>query len=559
MKQYAYFLLALLFTSFSIQKQVKNYENDLKEISASVIIGIHPKDFIVIEDAYDENSVAFAKYKPLYEAEGWDYLTISSYQKDKTKYTDEQKSYGMGYLEGYLTYKRIISHLKNTKSNYYQGKEMPESTSTFLKEHYQFLNKMCKEKGNEPYWIHIRSIMLQYEGLWNGFNSQANTIDKVSFLDFQILSGFGDLPELHYYKSPQSRPDYSKMTSEESATYIEDRLHCSSLIKVAPDFSDMWFGHNSWFSYNMMTRIFKEYRYQSNSGTEKSKVVTFSSYPGALSSVDDFYITSQDLYVTETTNAVFETKLYDQLNPQTVLSWMRVIVANRLSTTALEWVNIIKVYNSGTYNNQYQVLDLKLIDTDKKRISPGAFYILEQIPGYTEQYDMTDHLKKGYWPSYNVPYSPEIRKRSGFNDYLDKHPENRDRYEYNTCSRGNIFRRDQHKVINVDSYKNMMTYNDYKNDPLSKSNPGLTIAARRDLLTQDLVCNGAIDVKFASVNDVKNKSIKKIHIISGPTNQQEAFDWNTTQCYREKPYFIHEGQNTKWAFPWIEYQTNLFQ
>lgn len=552
-----YFILTSQLISFSIQKN-EDKGNGVKEIMASVLIGLHPKDFIVIEDRYDENAVAFGKYKAAYENEGWDYLAISSYQKDTIKYTDEQKSYAMGYLEGYLTSKRITPHLKNTKSYYYQGKEMPEATQLYLKEHYKFLNKMCKENANDAYWMHIRSIMLQYEGLWNGYNSRVAT--KVPFLEFQILSGFGDISELAYYKSPQSRPDFTKMTGQQIADYIEERLHCSSLIKVAPDFSDVWFGHNTWFSYSLMTRIFKEYRYQSNKGTEKSKVVAFSSYPGALTSVDDFYITSQDLYVTETTNAVFNLDLYKEMSAQAVLSWMRVIVANRMSSTALEWVNTIKLYNSGTYNNQYQVLDLKLIDTEKKSIAQGAFYILEQIPGYTEQYDMTDLLKKGYWPSYNVPYSPEIRLRSGIDDHLKEHPENKDRYDYNEGTRPSIFRRDQHKVVDTESYKSLLTYNDYLNDPLSKKNPGLAIASRRDLLEKEVLCNGMIDVKFASVNDIKNKAVKKIHLISGPTRSQQApFDWTTTKCNEEKKYFIHEGQNDNWSFPWVEYQTILFQ
>jgi len=53
------------------------------------------------------------------------------------------------------------------------------------------------------------------------------------------------------------------------------------------------------------------------------------------------------------------------------------MVANRLSTTGKEWVEIFAKYNSGTYNNQFQILDLKMIDPDNKTIEDGTLYIIE--------------------------------------------------------------------------------------------------------------------------------------------------------------------------------------
>ena len=39
--------------------------------------------------------------------------------------------------------------------------------------------------------------------------------------------------------------------------------------------------------------------------------------------------------------------------------------------------------------------------------------------------------------------------------------------EYNSCCRANIMRRDQNKVIDIESMKDFMQYNDYKNDTFS--------------------------------------------------------------------------------------------
>ena len=59
------------------------------------------------------------------------------------------------------------------------------------------------------------------------------------------MNAMSDVDELDYWNNPQARPNYSKMTTEELLTFIHEHTHCSSLIKVAPDFSDIWFGHNT--------------------------------------------------------------------------------------------------------------------------------------------------------------------------------------------------------------------------------------------------------------------------------------------------------------------------
>jgi hypothetical protein len=86
----------------------------------------------------------------------------------------------------------------------------------------------------------------------------------------------------------------------------------------------------------------------------------------------------------ETTNNVYNASLYSAVTPQTVLVWMRVIVANRMANSGSEWTSIFAKYNSGTYNNQWMVVDYKQF-TPGKPIQPNTLWILEQIPGYCER------------------------------------------------------------------------------------------------------------------------------------------------------------------------------
>jgi len=59
----------------------------------------------------------------------------------------------------------------------------------------------------------------------------------------------------------------------------------------------------------------------------------------------------------ETSNAIFNTSLYDMVQTESLLSWQRTTLANRLATNGESWFSIFGTFNSGTYNNQWIVVD----------------------------------------------------------------------------------------------------------------------------------------------------------------------------------------------------------
>ena len=88
-----------------------------------------------------------------------------------------------------------------------------------------------------------------------------------------------------------------------------------------------------------------------------------------------------------------------------VLEGVRATVANRLATTGEQWTELFRKRNSGTYNNQWMVVDYKLFKPGMGKLKPGLLWILEQIPNLVHAEDMTWLLEKqSYWPSYNTPY-----------------------------------------------------------------------------------------------------------------------------------------------------------
>ena len=89
-----------------------------------------------------------------------------------------------------------------------------------------------------------------------------------------------------------------------------------------------------------------------------------------------------------------------------------------MASNGEEWTNIFKKENSGTYNNQYMILYLNLIDLKNKKIPEKSLMIIEQITGETEINDVTNVLKEGYWPSYNIPYSKKFYNKCGEKKFL---------------------------------------------------------------------------------------------------------------------------------------------
>ena len=85
---------------------------------------------------------------------------------------------------------------------------------------------------------------------------------------------------------------------------------CSALIKVTADLSDLLFGHSTFDSFTAMTRIFKHYQFSLKHPGVKAQALSFSSYPGELFSDDDLYMTGAKLVVLETTNHIYNPKLF---------------------------------------------------------------------------------------------------------------------------------------------------------------------------------------------------------------------------------------------------------
>lgn len=510
----------------------------------------------VVSGLLDPKGHAYGWYDSSLFETGWDRLSLST-GTDKAHY-DYDKAYAMGYLEGVLTQTRIYDHFSNLyRLNYYyeNNSKMPDFVADFVDKQRTWIRNSFLLNEGDPYWQNVFAIARQLEGLRDGYNSVAPPEKQLSYADFHVVATdfeIGDLLNL----DPARRPKYEAMNASKAESIMEPKLHCSALIKVKDDLTDIFFGHNTWANYVKMSRIFKEYHLNFSKIRVKAQTIRFSSYPGTLGSLDDYYITSTKLGVMETTNSIFNMELYDLIVPESLFFWHRAQTANRMSENGKEWTEIYAKHNSGTYNNQIMILDFKKFDPEKPLLQDGTLWVSEQMPGTIVSEDMTEELRtKGYWASYNTPYFPKIQDVSGVALYLSLHPEGRFFYDHEHGVRPNIFRRDQGKVQDFESLQRILRYNDYENDPLSFKNPKYSIASRNDLNTSILNCTGATDAKAYSFR--KMVTDDSISIISGPTNErQPTFDWKTAKCTLE-PRYQWVGEPESYDFKWEEVLTTF--
>jgi len=322
--------------------------------------------------------------------------------------------------------------------------------------------------------------------------------------------------------------------------------HCSVLIKVTPDKQTLLASHDTWAGFTTMLRTYKHYTMNFANPANLAPSMSLSSYPLCLMSTDDFYITSQQLVIMETTNDVFNQSLYQFVTPQTVPYWVRITVASRMASTGPEWVQWFSMFNSGTYNNQWQVVDYKLF-TPGQALQPNTLWIAEQIPGWVVSADQTSSLDstagQGYWPSYNVPFFPFVYNISGYTQFKSN------AFSYEHCPRANIFRRDQNNVVDMPSFQQMMRYNQFQTDPLANRNACNGISSRCDLNTPFVTKSGGgpyapfggIDCK---TTDNIMQATQSALAVAGPTWQsQPPFAWT-----QEWPTSPHYGHATVFAF-----------
>jgi hypothetical protein len=393
-------------------------------------------------------------------------------------------------------------------------------------------------------------VLEHYEGLADGYNAMMGGVHPLTLWQLQIVNAEADLGNImaHLFPSRQYSPSWPR---QQIADYMDFHAHCSVLVSLLPAHRSLLAGHSTWASFATMLRTYKKYAVPA-----LGMNVVLSGYPGggAFSS-DDFYITQPaNLFVTETTNNIYNNSLYQLITTQSLLCWQRTIVANALATSGPEWHSIFQRHLSGTYTNQWIVIDYKLFKAGMASLAANTLTIGEEMPGLYTWADQSEFLEKnGHWPSYNVPFYPQVYQYSG---YAEAAKTMGDMVSYTKCPRARIFARDWQKVKDMDSLNTLLRYNDFQHDPLSEDHPEWAIMSRYDLRkgtasTASPRPFGGIDTK--TTNDQWMPAMRAA-ANCGPTHDtQPVFSWSQFEQLTNQTW-PHYGQPDTFDFGFVDMQ-----
>ncbi|XP_028914484.1 putative phospholipase B-like 2 [Ornithorhynchus anatinus] len=508
-----------------------------------------------VVDGRVPGAVAWANFTHDIARTGWAFLELGT----SGRYNDSLQAYAAGVAEAAVTQELIYMHWMNTAVDYcgpfkYET-EYCEKLKGYVEANLAWMQERM-ESGEDPeYWHQVHLTLLQLKGLEDSYEGRVSfptgrlAINPFGFLLFQLSGDLEDLePALNRSRGSRKR-DLGTGS-------------CSALVKLLPGNGELLVAHDTWSSYQNMLRILKKYSLRFRTGAREGSPLVpgheqaFSSYPGTIFSSDDFYILSSGLVALETTIGNSNAALWKYVHPQdSVLEWLRNIVANRLATDGATWADVFKRFNSGTYNNQWMIVDYRAFSPGATVPPAGVLTVLEQIPGLVVMADKTDELyRKGYWASYNLPSFETVFNASGLPALVERYG---DWFSYGRTPRALIFQRNQSLVRDLESMVRLMRFNNFEQDRCHDANlrpPSECrerISARSDLnpATVPILSgrcrqrvHGGIDVKVTSSQLAKDF---RFVAASGPTwDQVPAFRWSSS------PFkgLVHMGHPDLWRF-----------
>lgn len=537
----------------------------------------------------NSGDIAWGYMKEELSKDGWIKLYLQTAESESV--TNDVRMYAAGFIEGMLTAVRISQFY----SNFYQTimkdvkneqalssiKKVFEDEIEFVKKNANFKPGAITTDPIDPYWKHMRYQFVQLWAMKDGYNFVATHkgVRSLDLIDFMMINSHAELPELMQAYMPEAikkRQSFQKGPSlflqkepvirappldnamlNLSTQAIDDdwesrlvrRGRCSAFVRMAPENKDLLVGHTTWGDYAKMMRIFKYYHFTLPGASTKATVMGFSSYPGCISSTDDFYELDSGLVVMDTSLEILNSDMYNRVaefpSNAHVPDFMHVMVANRMASSAAHWAALFSEKNSGTDNAQWMIVDYNRF-LPGRPIRDGTLWVLEQVPGIMFKKDMSSMLRdQGYFASYNRPYFPQVRTASGHTAAEAKYGT---LFSYDKGPRASIFKTVAPLSEHLMDMRSIMNRNNWPGEGILPNEPGHAISARMDL-SASKIPNGGIDAKV--VNRCLFRSMQ-CQAISGPSHtKQTVFKWKDGAADTMQGW-PHLGLPDVWDFDWVQ-------
>jgi len=527
-------------------------------------------------DSQDSKLAAWGTYQDSMAQVGWG--SVSMHTGRAASIDDGTKMYAAGAVEGYLTASRIRDFHHNSRAlldmNPDNQGRIPKLESALEK---LFTEMKANDGSQDPISAQAHLVLLQTWGIRDGYmlatKNKASLADapSLSMVDMFILNSDGVIDELlsKYGGEPsvllqrrrslrrqvvpaqvQSKPSHMRRMSQG---------HCTGVVRLADDKSELFFGHTTWESFSEMTRFWKVYDFPLQDAAAKK--ISFSSYPGCVSSTDDYYLMDSGLAITETTLNIPQSQQYPV--GTRLPDFVRIMAANRVASDGESWVRSMSETATGTYSSQWMVVDYNKFSPGND-LPPGTFHVLEQAPGASHYEDMSGRLQeKGYWASFDRAFFDEIRASTG-DDALQSKLERRggqdaemsELYSKSHTPRAQIVEHTFKDINSLNAMREEMTRNLGTNEPVdaaSLRDPRFAISARSDLKDADHINpdgspDGGVDAKVTS--SCLFKSLTADAISSPSHSTLPPFRW-TSEGRQLWPSYPHQGLPDVADFDWV--------
>lgn len=331
---------------------------------------------------------ARAYYKTGIFEHGWSYIEIET----SSKYPDTVQAYAAGLLEGSLTWQLIHHHWYNTIRPECEAKPAEcRKLTRYLRDNTAVIREFAELKeANDPFWHMVRLFYMQLDGLeagWKFAVRRSRVSVSLESEDFLWLALASDLPGFQQVFNISDPPMSSTIFFKSLP-----RENSEPLIAI---------GHQTTAPYTQMLRLLKKYTFGyhvlpaiKTAPLTPSRSIVMSSYPGALSSRDEFYLMygeNRELIVTGTPLSVFNRSEWSYLYPKDyVMLTVRLMAANRLATGSQSWFNTISHQNGGASALQW-------ISFEPRSMS---MLLVEQLPKVTVATNYTEEFRKTGFVSY---------------------------------------------------------------------------------------------------------------------------------------------------------------
>lgn len=472
---------------------------------------------------------ARAYYKTGIFEHGWSYIEIET----SSKYPDTVQAYAAGLLEGSLTWQLIHHHWHNTVRVVCEEKVAEcRKLTRYLRENTITIRQRAELLENtDPFWHMVRLFYMQLDGLeagWKFAVRRSRVSVSLESDDFLWLALASDIPGFQRLFNLSDVP-LSSMILLKSLP----RDDSEPLIAV---------GHNTATSYSEMLRLLKKYTFgyhvlpaMKTAAPTPARTIIMSSYPGALSSRDEFYLMygeDRKLLVTGTSLLATNYSEWSFLYPADhVMLSARLMAAHRLATNEQSWFKCMSHQNGGASAVQWIVYEPR----------SSAMLLVEQLSSLTVAMNYTEEFKKAGYLFYsgisNFPNVSDIvrpaRKDTNDNDWKDR------------------LARLQENITTYEQFRNMMrgcSQEDCAAETSnSKADPLQELAYRGDLDTEP-VPYGIVDSKILAVD---NNGYEAFEAFSGPTiiRSRPPFKWS-----EKFPNISHIGHPDTFAFESVSHK-----